>query len=578
LPVDILIITGLKDELNAVLELGPGGRKNWSNESDANGFPYHLRNFSVPNGHTLNVAASWAGAMGETASTDRSRTLIDHLKPLTLGMCGICAGRRGDVFLGDVILADRVFSYDHGKLIATTGTDGNRIETLFHDIETYNLEKVWAMNAAYFAEDLGAEWRKSLADQRPLSLESQRQWLLRSVYDSQQGGQAPKDRVDRSRLCPDWFRTLKSLEDLKLVEIKAGIIALTDAGKEIALRNRLYYIEGVPLDPPFRVHVGPIASGKTVRQDPDLFRQIATFSRKVLGAEMEAAAIGSVAERSSIPSVIAKAVSDYGDADKDDGFRKFACNASASFLLAFITKYPPRSVVQLRAKEAGSLTAELHEDDVKKVISALLEIGVKLDVPVGSRERSLFYCETHKGERGIGVALNNSGLLAYVSDEPVVRVTTLDQKEAYGVSALETRNEFLRFARIGGPTQGLTPAYENQDELLDLDWKKLRWHAFDRQGKRIALELDCVYLAVRLPTSRGPIFFDDLISVTIAADAGPPVSGPVLSMNEELVGFLIATSQGERHFGYIWPWVSLNKAMMEGRVLPEASPNTESTG
>jgi hypothetical protein len=115
------------------------------------------------------------------------------------------------------------------------------------------------MNAAYFAEDVDAKWRESLADHRPLSLDSQRQWLLRS-YDYQQGGEAPQNLADRGRKCPDWIRTLKSLENLKLVEIKAGTVALTDAGKEMTLRNRLYHPEGVNVDPPFRVHVGPIAT------------------------------------------------------------------------------------------------------------------------------------------------------------------------------------------------------------------------------------------------------------------------------------------------------------------------------
>src|ERR1035441_2857148 len=101
--IDILIITGLMDELAAVLRLGPDGRKGWSDKTDDFGFPYHARIIPTPDGLNLGVAASWAGAMGETASADRSRTLIDHLRPLTLGMCGICAGRRGDVFLGDVI-------------------------------------------------------------------------------------------------------------------------------------------------------------------------------------------------------------------------------------------------------------------------------------------------------------------------------------------------------------------------------------------------------------------------------------------------------------------------------------------
>ena len=65
----------------------------------------------------LRIAAAWAGEMGESAAATRAATLIDQLSPNYLAMCGICAGKRGDTFLGDVIVADRVFSYDHGKLV-----------------------------------------------------------------------------------------------------------------------------------------------------------------------------------------------------------------------------------------------------------------------------------------------------------------------------------------------------------------------------------------------------------------------------------------------------------------------------
>ncbi len=366
---------------------------------------------------------------------------------------------------------------------------------------------------------------------------------------------------------------------MKLIEIKNGTIALTDAGKDATLRDRLYHPEGIRVDPPFRVHVGPIASGKTVRQDPELFHQIAMFSRKVLGVEMEAAAIGCVAERSSIPSVIAKAVSDYGDADKDDGFRKFACHAAASFLLAFVTKYPPRSILQFRAKGASSGLAELHEGDVRRVLYALREIGV-IDAPEGAREHSLFYCETRKGSRSIGVALNNSGLLAYVGDEPLVQVTTLNNDKTYEVSQLETRNRFLRFVRVDGPTRGLVSAYVEQSEVFDLDRNTLCWEAFDRKGKRIALKLDLINLALRIPTPDGAdVWVDDLVSASTTIDADL-IAGPVLSSDNELVGFLIATSQppSERHqFAYIWPWVSLKKAMMEGRVLESVTSTPTKT-
>jgi nucleoside phosphorylase len=256
-------------------------------------------------------------------------------------MCGICAGRRGEVFLGDVIVADRVFSYDHGKQIAFI-EDGQRVEKIFHDIETYNLDKTWAMEVAYFAQ----EWQKDWQDQRPLSLENQRAWLLHAIYGQQIGkGASPVDHTEKDKCCPAWPKVIDSSRKKKLITTDDhGELLLTDEGRRLVLDERVRNLCMIPPDPPFRVHVGPIATGKTVRQDSDLFQSIAQSARKVLGVEMEAAAIGWVAELSGIPYIIAKAVSDFGDADKDDGFREFACQASAEFLLEFLSQRPPRTL------------------------------------------------------------------------------------------------------------------------------------------------------------------------------------------------------------------------------------------
>src|SRR5690349_7897172 len=132
--VDVLIITALKDELDAVLAYAPGGQTEggWARKRDRHGFPYHVRELVNASGERLRVAAALSGEMGESGAATRATALIDELSPEYLAMCGICAGKRGDTCLGDVIVADRVYSYDHGKLIV-----GEKNESeLFHDIET----------------------------------------------------------------------------------------------------------------------------------------------------------------------------------------------------------------------------------------------------------------------------------------------------------------------------------------------------------------------------------------------------------------------------------------------------------
>jgi nucleoside phosphorylase len=340
-------MTALSDELEAVLAVGDGGKSGWKKRQDPTGLPYHTRSVQRDRGRPLRLAVAWSVNMGEVPTVDRARALAQHLSPRWLAMCGICAGRPREVSLGDVIVADRVFSYDHGKLIASTRPDGQRQEEIFRDITTYNLRDPWFTKVAYFVRELA--WSNELARRRPVSLEQQSRWVLRALLD----GEDPQHHVDRPMECPDWTRTLRYLAKRGLVAYpQQADVALTAQGRIVAERERIELLDSPLRDLPFRVHLGPIATGKTVREDPEIFKRINDFSRKAIGIETEAAAIGYVAERLGVPSLIAKAVSDFADEDKDDGFRKFACEASAMFVLAFFLSLDLENV-------AASTTSDL---------------------------------------------------------------------------------------------------------------------------------------------------------------------------------------------------------------------------
>ena len=207
-------------------------------------------------------------------------------------MCGICAGRRGKVFLGDVIVADRVFSYETGKHVS--GGDGQ--DAFFHDITTYNLEATWKMDAAYFAEEFQKAPR--LTQERPLSKESQTRWLLHRLEEHErQEGPAPVAHPERKKRCPDWATSIQALRKAGLIADTPGELKLTEPGRRAVAEARLLDPEGQERDPAFRVQVAPIATGSAVREEPGLFDRLSRHIRKVLGAEMEARAIGFVAEQ-----------------------------------------------------------------------------------------------------------------------------------------------------------------------------------------------------------------------------------------------------------------------------------------
>lgn len=388
---DVLIVTALKEELDAVLglDLGPDEQGTWTLLRDRHGFPYHVREVRNIFGEVLRIAAAWSGEMGETAAARRAVSLIDELDPQCLAMCGICAGKRGKVFLGDVIVADRVFSYDHGKLLAGSEADGGGF---FHDITTYNLEAAWRMEAVYFAQQFEKSWRPALP--RPLSKQAQERWLLLTLHaHEQQGGVPPDKHPERRERCPGWGDCIRGLRRKGLLEPAAGVLRLTEEGKAWVAEQLLTDPDGQERDPDFHVHVAPIATGKTVREDPELFRRLERHVRKVLGVEMEAAAIGQVSEQLGRRAIIAKAVSDYGDLDKDDGFREFACQASAAFLLKFLREYlrarepgarPARPEREARAADADEAPIRSAHRDRREEFLARVERATRLREPPGT--------------------------------------------------------------------------------------------------------------------------------------------------------------------------------------------------
>jgi len=184
-------------------------------------------------------------------------------------MCGICAGDREKVSLGDVIIAEQLYDYDEGKSVA----EPEAKPEMFHNLRTFNLRAKWKMDAAYLAQEMDLS---ALSSARPPSKDAQRR-----------------------RLHPD----------------------------------------RPPADPPLRIHVGAIGTGRAVREDPQRFERLRRLVRTTLGADTEAVFLGDVAARFQKRVIVIKAVSDHADQDKDNSFRAFACRASAEVLLAFLVNF-----------------------------------------------------------------------------------------------------------------------------------------------------------------------------------------------------------------------------------------------
>lgn len=94
--------------------------------------------------------------------------------------------------------------------------------------------------------------------------------------------------------------------------------------------------------PLLNLHIGPLASGASVLEDPDVTTGIQGQHRKVLGVEMEAYSVFAAAIDSPNPQplvLVMKSVCDFADSHKSDDYQDYASYTSAKAVQFFFEKY-----------------------------------------------------------------------------------------------------------------------------------------------------------------------------------------------------------------------------------------------
>jgi tetratricopeptide (TPR) repeat protein/nucleoside phosphorylase len=339
--VHVVILTAISLEYQAAkqVEAGAWAGSRWEEQQGPHGLPMAFRTFQGKDGRPLRVAIAQAGDMGVVAATNALLPLVEAYRPRCVAMCGVCAGRRGKVNLGDVIAAERLFFHDTGKKFP----DG-----VLQDLKTYNLRDDWKVAleqfdfAARFRDE--AWWRK-----RPVPYEWQENWVLAKLHE---GASDPLAHPESQEFCPQWERVIESL--WKSGHVQDGTLTLTDEGRKRIGRLLIQHRTRLPsLSPsgellPFKVHVAPMGSGNQVLEDEAVWSFISAHMRKTLGLEMEAAALGALAHAQrerKLDVLVLKGVMDFADAGRDDHFKEFAARASAECLLAFLREHLDVEVV-----------------------------------------------------------------------------------------------------------------------------------------------------------------------------------------------------------------------------------------
>ena len=112
--IDVAIITAVDDEYKEVFEMS----LSWQNYSVANSFvDYKIGKIILENGNTISVLLLKLNEMGLVSAARQTETIINQFHPRLICMCGICAGIKGKVNKGDLIVAEKSWDYGNGKIL-----------------------------------------------------------------------------------------------------------------------------------------------------------------------------------------------------------------------------------------------------------------------------------------------------------------------------------------------------------------------------------------------------------------------------------------------------------------------------
>jgi nucleoside phosphorylase len=506
--VDVVILTAIRLEFDAVRAVAAGAVAGsvWETVPGPSGLPVAFRAFAVDRGRPLRVAVALAPDMGATAAVNTLLPLVNELAPRCIAMCGVCAGRRGKVQLGDVVAADRLYYHDTGKQLS---------DQVLQDLTTYKLRDDW--KAALEGMHAVARFRDEAWFQaRPLTSEWREHRALVALRD---GGPEPWKAVDPALDPSEWHRIVTTLRERKWLEASGR--GLTDQGRRAVDDLLFEHMNQLPdLSPsgslyPFRLHVAPIGSGARVIEDEAIWSFVSRAMRKTLGLEMEAAALGELAHRQhqyQLDAVVMKGVMDFADHGRDDHFKEFAARASAECLLWFLRENLPTEVVagfddvlapgalpMPRRTPAPSVLLDAryavvpwHETGRTEVLA---DLDAWADDPAHAACARLLHAEGGAGKTRLAIEWvrrrrerhDVAGFLLPDPDDgwlerlcglgaPVLIVIDYAESRADLVAVLE---RVARYAAVSGPRRRIRILLLARN---DGDW----WHALLQHGPRIA--------------------------------------------------------------------------------------------
>jgi nucleoside phosphorylase len=136
--VDVCVVCALPEEARAVLAVLPTHGTGPIEEQTSPRYGYSSRLTTITNdqGEPLTLHLSWLPHYGPAEMTLHLSHVLEEYHPRLAVMTGICAGDAARVQLGDLVVAERTFTYDNGKY--TLDEQGRSVHE--HDSLTYQLD------------------------------------------------------------------------------------------------------------------------------------------------------------------------------------------------------------------------------------------------------------------------------------------------------------------------------------------------------------------------------------------------------------------------------------------------------
>ena len=117
---DILFVCALPQPELSQLKVALGGAlREFTLDGDHT--RYFQKDIPLKNGTKISVTACSAPSMGLTAAATLTTKACLQFRPKVVVMSGICAGRKGEVKIGDCIVASTSWDYGSGKFVGSNG-------------------------------------------------------------------------------------------------------------------------------------------------------------------------------------------------------------------------------------------------------------------------------------------------------------------------------------------------------------------------------------------------------------------------------------------------------------------------